>query len=408
MEVVYRRCAGIDVHKEMVVCCVRISESRTRHETRTFATTTKALLELRDWLQALKCTNVAMESTGVYWRPIWHILEGSFELLLANPAHMKNVPGRKTDVQDAHWIADLLAHGLLKGSFIPDAPILELRDLMRTRRQLVAEKARHIQRIQKTLEDANIKATMAMTDLMSQAGRAILKALMEGESDPERLAALGCRTLRKVDKAQLVECLRGHIQPRHRFFIRLHYAHIEHLETAIATVEAEVERAIAPFKPAVELLQTIPGVSETSAQTIIAEMGVEMARFKTSGHLVSWVGLCPRNDESAGKRRSVRIRPGTPWLKTALVQTAWAATRKKNSYLRAQFQRLKARRGPHKAIIAVAASILTAAYNMLWDGNTYQDLGQEHFQRLDKHKAVGRLVRKLEEMGVKVEIANAA
>lgn len=408
MEVVYRRCAGIDVHKEMVVCCVRISESRTHHETQTFATTTKSLLELRDWLSKLKCTHVAMESTGVYWRPVWHILEGSVELLLTNPAHMKNVPGRKTDVQDATWIADLLAHGLLKGSFIPDAPILELRDLMRTRRQLVAEKARHIQRIQKTLEDANIKATMAMTDLMGQAGRAILKAIMEGESDPERLAALGCRTLRKVDKVQLVECLRGYIQPRHRFFIRLHYGHIEHLENIIATVEAEVERVIVPFQPAVELLQTIPGVSVTSAQTIIAEMGVEMGRFPTSGHLVSWVGLCPRNDESAGKRRSVRIRPGTPWLKTALVQAAWASTRKKNSYLRAQFQRLKARRGPHKAIIAVAASILTAAYHMLWDGNTFQDLGQEHFQRLDKDKAVGRLVRKLEELGVKVEIANAA
>ena len=327
MEIMYQRCAGIDVHKENVVCSVRISESRTRHETKTFATTTRELLALCDWLESLRCTHVAMESTGVYWRPVWHILEGHFQLLLANPAHMRNVPGRKTDVLDATWIADLLAHGLLQASFIPDEPIAELRDLMRTRKQFTAEKARHIQRIQKTLEDANIKATMAMTDLTGIAGRAILEALIGGETNPERLATLGSRTLRKVGKAQLVECLRGFVKPRHRFFLRLHYDHILHLETAIRAIEEEVKRLIVPFQEAVDRLQTIPGISETTAQTMIAEMGVEMNRFPTSGHLVSWVGLCPRNDESAGKRRSVRIRPGTPWLKTALVQAAWAATR---------------------------------------------------------------------------------
>jgi len=305
-----------------------------------------------------------MEATGVYWKPVWHILsDGEFTLILANAAHVKNVPGRKTDVADAQWLAELLAHGLIRASFVPEAPTQEMRALLRTRKQLVREAASHIQRIQKTLEDANIKLASVLTDVLGVSGRAILQALIDGERDPEVLLALVHRRV-KAAPEKVLAALTGRVTDRHRFLLRLHMRQIDALDEAITDIDREVNRELAPFRDAVRLLRSIPGVSDLTAQVIVSEIGIDMSRFPSDAHLISWAGICPRNDESAGKRRSNRLRKGAPWLKTTLVQCAWAAVKKKNSYLQAQFHRIKARRGPKKAIMAVAASILTAIYHM--------------------------------------------
>jgi transposase len=407
MEVLYPRCAGLDVHKETVVASIRCVSAPTAREVRTFGTTTSELLALSDWLESHDCTHVAMEATGVYWKPVWHLLEGRFELVLANAQHIRNVPGRKTDVNDAMWIADLLAHGLIRSSFVPPAPIQELRDLTRTRKQLVREVAQHSLRIQKVLEDANIKVASVLSDILGQSGRAMLAAIIAGEADPERLADLAQGTARKK-RAALIEALRGHVTPHHRTMLKLHLALIAALEAALRDVDAAVGKALAPISYTADLLKTMPGVSDIAAHVIVAEIGADMTRFPTAGHLVSWAGLCPRNDESAGKRRSTRVRKSGTWLKTTLVSAAWAAARKKDSYLRSQFLRLKARRGPKKAILAVAASMLTAAYHMLRDGVEYQDLGPDHFERRDTTKAINRLVRRLQDLGCEVELKHAA
>ena len=407
MEVLYPRCVGLDVHKETVVACVRCVSSPIVQEVCTFGTTTRELLKLGEWLDSHGCTHVAMEATGVYWKPVWHLLEGRFELVLANAQHIRNVPGRKTDVNDAMWIADLLAHGLIRSSFVPPTPIQELRDLTRTRKQLVREISQHTQRIQKVLEDANIKMAGVLTDILGLSGRAMLTALIEGEDDPERLADLA-RGRARLKRSELIEALRGHITPHHRALLKLHLGMIASLEAALEEVDALVGKALAPVSRAVDLLKTMPGVSAIVAQVLVAEIGTDMSRFPTAGHLVSWAGLCPRNDESAGKRRSTRVRKGGTWLKTTLVTAAWAGARKKDSYLRAQFLRLKSRRGPKKAILAVAASMLTAAYYMLRDGVEYCDLGPNHFEHLDKSKAVARLVRRLQDLGCQVELKEAA
>jgi transposase len=409
MEVLYARCAGLDVHKETVVACVRlVLNAEAVSEVRTFATTTQGLLALSDWLAERECTHAVMEATGVYWRPVWHVLsDGEIELVLANAAHVKNVPGRKSDVSDAAWLAELLAHGLILGSFVPDGQTQELRALLRTRKQLVREKTRHTQRISKTLEDANIKLDSVLSDLLGRSGRDILAALVAGETDPVRLAALAQPGV-KCPRAKLQETLRGRVTRHHRFLLQLHLGQINAIDAAIATIDGEVEANLTPFRTAVELVSTIPGVSALSAQVIISEIGTDMSRFPTVGHLLSWAGLCPRNDESAGKRRSNRLRKGTPWLKTALVQCAWAAKRKKASYLQAQFLRLKSRRGPQKAICALAASILTAVYHMLRDGTEYQDLGPDHFQRRAKTTQTHQLVRRLQHLGFAVEITPLA
>jgi len=347
-------------------------------------------------------THVAMEATGVYWKPVWHILEGSFELVLANAAHIKGVPGRKTDVGDASWIADLLAHGLIRPSFVPCTSIQALRTLMRTRKQLVREKAQHVQHIQKTLEKANLKFASVASNIMGKSGRAILDALASGETDPEKLADLTEGRL-KSDRQTIVESLRGHVTQNHRFLWKLHLVLIDAIDMSIDSIESEVGSLLEPFRAKAELLTTVPGVSDIVAQVILSEIGLDMSRFATAGHLISWAGLCPRNDESAGKRRSTRLRMGAPWLKTTLVGAAWSATRTKNSYLRAQFMRIKSRRGPKKAIMAVAASILTAAYYMLRDNVAYKDLGPDYFDRQDKSKVADRLVRKLNSLGYAVE-----
>ena len=408
MEVLHARCAGLDVHKDTVVACIRIASKGTAtQDVRTFQTTTSQLLALSDWLSEQEVTHVAMEATGVYWKPVWHILEESFELVLANAAHIKNVPGRKTDVNDAMWISDLLAHGLIRGSFVPEASIQELRALTRTRKQLVREKAQHMQRIQKTLEDANIKLASVITDILGMTGRGILEALIRGETDPEKLVDLRRGRL-KATRAELVEALRGRVTRNHRFLLELHLNQIDALDKSIESVEKEVGELLEPFRAAAELLKTIPGVSDTVADVIIAEIGVDMLRFPTAGHLVSWAGLCPGNDESAGKRRSTRVRKGAPWLKTTLVQAAWAGSRTRGTYLRTQFLRLKTRRGPKKAIMAVAASMLTAIYYMLRDSVPYRDLGPDYFDRMDTTKVTTRLVRRLESLGFHVELKEAS
>jgi transposase len=363
MEVLYPRCAGLDVHKDSVVACARIhhASGAAEHVVETFGTTTTALLALSDWLEQHGCTHVAMEATGVYWKPVWHLLEDSFALVLANASHIRNVPGRKTDVNDARWIADLLAHGLIRSSFVPPTAIQELRTLMRTRKQLVRERVQHLQRIQKTLEDANLKIASVISDVIGPSGRAMLLALIAGETRPEELLAVTTGRL-KAPRASLLDALRGRVRPNHRFLLRLHLDQIVSLEKAIETVDAEVGSNLEPFRERAGHLMTMPGVSDVLAQVIVSEIGVDMSRFPTAAHLVSWAGLCPRNDESAGKRRSTRLRQGATWLKTAMVQAAWAAARAKTGYLRAQFLRLRSRRGPRKAVVAVAASLLTAAY----------------------------------------------
>jgi transposase len=326
-------------------------------------------------------------------------------MVLANATQVRNMPGRKSDVNDATWLAELLAHGLIRPSFVPPAAIQELRDLTRTRKQLVREMARHTLRIQKTLEDANLKLTSVVSNILGTSGRAILTAIVNGESDPERLATLTTGRL-KASKQQIATALRGTITEHHRFMIKLHLDQIDQIEQAVRDVE--VRAGAAPFRSAIELLSTIPGVSETTATVIVAEIGDDMSRFPSAGHLLSWAGLCPRLDESAGKRMSNRTRKGAPWLKTVLVQAAWPATTKRNSYFRAQFQRLKSRRGPKKAIVAVAASILTAAYHMLRTGAEYHDLGGDHFDRLNQRNAKDRLVKRLSALGYRVTLEPAA
>jgi transposase len=345
MEVLYPHCAGLDVHKDTVVACARhmVNGTVTR-EIRTFRTTTKDLLALSEWLASQGCTHVAMEATGVYWKPVWHILsDGDVTLVLAHAAHVKNVPGRKTDVNDATWLADLLAHGLIRGSFVPDAQTQELRALLRTRKQFVRERSSHVQRLQKTLEDANIKLDGVISDIIGLSGRRMIQALIAGESDPEVLAALAHRRIKAAPEA-LREALRGRVTDHHRFLLQLHLQHIDALDAALSAIDREVGIHVEPFHTEVLLLTTIPGVNDLSAHVIRAEIGGDMSRFPSVGHLISWSGFCPRNDESAGKRRSNRMRKGAPWLKTTLIQCAWAATRKNGSYLQAQFQRLRARR----------------------------------------------------------------
>jgi transposase len=405
MEVLYPHCAGLDVHKDTVVACVRhMVEGTVKREVRTFKTTTAALMLLSAWLSEEGCTHVVMEATGVYWKPVWHILsDEECELILANAAHVKNVPGRKTDVNDATWLAELMAHGLVRGSFVPDERTQDMRELLRDRKQFVRERTSHIQRIQKTLEDANIKLDCVITDIVGLTGTRMIEAIIEGVTDPSALASLAHRRI-KASPSELEAALRGRVTARHRFMLKLHLDHLLALDEAIARIDKEVDASVDSFRQAITILSTIPGISQLSAEVILAEIGIDMNRFASAGHLISWAGLCPRNDESAGKRRSTRMRKGAPWLKTTLVQCAWAATRTKGSYLQSQFQRLRARRGAKKAIGGVAASILTAAYHMLKNGALYQDLGPSHFDIQAKSKQTTRLITRLQNLGFAVQI----
>jgi transposase len=405
MEVLHERCAGLDVHKDTVVACVRMAQDgRVTREVRTFKTTTRELLALAGWLDSHGVRHVAMEATGVYWKPVWHILsDGEFELVLANAAHVKNVPGRKSDVSDAEWLADLAAHGLIRASFVPGTQTQELRALLRTRKQLVRESSSHTLRIQKTLEDANIKLDSVISDIVGLSGRRMIKAMVAGESDPATLAALAHRRI-KASQDELCEALHGRLTRHHRFLLGLHLGHIDNIDTAIDQIDQQIEADLEPFRAAAQLLTSIPGVSHLAAQTIVAEIGIDMSRFPTCGHLISWAGLCPRSDQSAGKRRSTRLRKGNRWLKTMLIQCAQAARKTKATYLHAQFLRIRARRGVKKAVAAVAASILTAAYHMLSTGTFYRDLGPQHFDRRHKGAQAKRLVARIRNLGYRVEL----
>jgi len=404
MEVLYARCAALDVHKKTIVACARCADGREVHRhVRTFGTTTKGLLELCAWLEQHGCTHVGMEATGVYWKPVWHVLEGHFELVLGNAAHLKNVPGRKTDKNDAMWLADLMACGLIKASFVPPTPIQQLRDLTRTRKQLVRESTQHVQRIQKVLEDANIKLDNVISDVMGLSGRAILRAMIGGESDPQKLAELGHAQL-KCSREELAEALHGKVTDHHRFLLKLHLETYEQLHRSIDELEGHIERHVGPFLEDVELLKTIPGVSDVTAYVLMAEVGLDMSRFPTDANLRSWAGLCPGNDESAGKRKSTRIRHGAPWLKETLVQAAWAASRKRNTFFNARYYRVRARRGHKKAVVAVAAAMLTAAYHVLRTRTPYRELGPKHYERRDVAKTTTHLLRRLHDLGVEVQI----
>lgn len=404
MQVIHRCCAGLDVHKQTVVACVRIARDREAvQHVETFATTTLGLLTMADWLSSYDVSVVGMEATGVYWKPVWHVLEGHFDLVLANAAHVKNVPGRKTDINDAMWLADLLAHGLIRSSFVPPSAVQELRTLTRTRKQFVRERSAHLQRIEKLLEDANLKISVLLSDLQGKSGRAVLDAIVAGHDDPVFLVS--CISVRvKATRAELLEALRGQITPHHRFMLKLHLTHINAVDAAIAAIEQEVGDALTPFRESAAHLSTMPGLSAVSASVVLAEIGVDMSRFPSAAHLVSWAGLCPRNDESAGKRRSTRLRHGGTWLKTTLVQAAWAAVRVKGGYLQAQFHRLRSRRGAKKAIMAVAASMLAAAWHMLRNQTDWKDLGAAHFDRADRTKTVKRLLKRLRDIGVNAQI----
>lgn len=407
MEVMHKTCAGMDVHKDSIVVCVRsMKGSKVDREVRVFGTKTHELNELGDWLEERGCEVAVIEATGVYWKPVWAVLAGRVELVLANAHEVRNVPGRKTDMNDAMWLADLIAHGLVRASFVPPEPIADLRDLTRTRKQLSREVVEHTQRIQKVLETCNIKLSSVASDILGKSGRAMLEAIVAGEDDPVKLADLARGAL-KAKRGKLMQALHGRVRDHHRTLISMHLRLIDSLQAAIEEIEKKIEEELRPFAKAVELLQTIPGVGPTAAQTIIAEVGVDMTRFRSAGHLRSWAGLCPRMDESAGKRRSTRMRKGNVWLKTMLVQCAWAGIRKEG-YLRALFLRIRGRQGAKKAICAVAAAILTAIHGILRDHEPYRDLGSEHFNRHDRQRTASRLARRIRSLGYEIEMRPAA
>jgi transposase len=416
MDVMHERVAGLDVHKETIVACVRImTGGKASRECRTFETTTAGLEALLSWLTESGCTHVALEATGVYWKPVWNILsEGKFELTLANAAHIKNVPGRKTDMNDAMWIADLVSCGLIKASFVPEQEIQELRSLLRARKQLTREQSRQVQRIQKTLEEANIKLDSVITDIMGVSGRRMIEAMIQGVRNPFKLAELADRRI-KASRKQLYDALHGRLTNHHRFMLQLYLRQYDALAGAIAEIDQEINAAIermdsevvagqATFCSLIDLLCTIPGVGELAAKTILAEISTDMSRFPTAGHLLAWAGMCPGQNESAGKRKSSRLRKGSSWLKTSLVQCAWCATRKKDSYYKAQFSRLRGKHGAKKAICAVAASMLTAIYHMLKDGTEHQDLGANHFDRRSVQIKARRLAAQIARLGFQVEL----
>ena len=405
MEILYPRCCGLDVHKRTVVACLLVSgpEGQAAKEIRTFGTMTADLLALSDWLAAAGCTHVAMEATGAFWKPIYNLLEDRFAVLVVNAAHIKAVPGRKTDVRDAEWIADLLRHGLLRASFIPDRPQRELRELTRYRTTLIHDRANEVNRLQKVLEGANIKLASVATDILGQSGHDILVALVSGTSDAAALAQLARGRLREKIP-QLEQALSGQFGPHQRFLIAQQLAHIDFLDASLERVSAEIGERLRPFESALVRLQTIPGVGQRTAQVLLAEIGADLSRFPSAGHLASWAGLCPGNDESAGKRRSGRTRKGNVWLRTALVEAALAAARTKDTYLAAQYRRLAARRGAKRAAVAVAHSLLVMVYALLTQQQVYHELGGQYFDAHDRQAVQRRLVRRLEALGYAVSL----
>ncbi len=405
MEVLYRCCCGLDVHARTVVACL-IKDGKK--QTRTFSTMTDELLVLLDWLSAEDCTQVAIESTGVYWKPVFNLLEGVVEVVLVNARHVKAVPGRKTDVRDCEWLADLLRHGLLKASFIPPLEIREVRELTRYRQTLVREQASVANRVQRIIESGNIKLGQVASNALGVSGRLMLRALCDGETDGAKLAALARGQLKKKE-SELRRALTGRLSLAQRFVLRELLDRYEELEAALARASEEIKREVAkcadPFvAEAVELLQTIPGVGQRVAEVIVSEIGVDMRRFPSDGHLASWAGMCPGSNESAGKRKSGRTTKGSVYLRNALVQAAWAATHTKETYLAAQYQRLAKRKGKNRALVAVGHSILVIIYHVLLRKESYSELGGDYFDQRNVEVQRHRLVRQLERLGVKVTL----
>ena len=409
MDVIVERPAALDVHKAQVTACVRIpGESRERRsEVREFSTMVGGLLVLRDWLKAHGVTQVAMEATSVYWKPVWAVLEDDFELLLVNARHVKNLPGRKTDVKDAEWLCQLLEAGLLRASFVPPKPIRALRQLTRYRKAQIKERQREANRLHKALEDTGIKLDCVATDILGKSGRDMLDALCHGTTDPEVLADLARGRLRAKIPA-LKQALEGRFEPLHALLVSSILAHLDFLDEQVERLSDAIEEQLRPFAPAVELLRTVDGIETRTAQNILAEIGVDMSVFPTAGHLASWAGQCPGNDQSAGKRRSGRTRKGSKWLNDALKDAAMSAVRTNDSYLQAQYQRLRPRVGHGRALGAVKHSILCACWHMLTNGELYRDLGGDYFRKRDPERQTKRLVAQLERLGHKVTLETLA
>ena len=411
MDIVYPCCAGLDVHKKTVVACVRrlAANGKVHKEVRTFGTMTSNLLSLADWLAQEGVTHAAMESTGVYWKPVWNILDEQFQLLLVNARHIKQVPGRKTDVKDSEWIAELLQHGLLRGSFVPPAPQRELRELTRQRMQLMHQKASVANRIQKILEDANVKLASVATDVLGVSARDMLQAIIAGQENPAVLADLARRKLRaKIPELQ--SALQGRVTEHHRFMLKLLLDQVTQLEELIERLSQRITATLpASMKEALPRLVQVPGVAARATENILAEIGTNMGQFPTAGHLCSWVGMCPGNNASAGKHKSGRTTKGNQWLRSTLVQVAWAASHTKDTYVATQYRRLAGRRGKKRALVAVAHTILIILYHLLKKPDaTYRDLGPAYLDQLQSKQLTNHLVRRLERLGYKVSLERAA
>jgi transposase len=405
MRVVYTRCCGLDVHKESISACLLTPDDQggMQQQVRRFGTMTRDLLELSDWLACNQVTHLAMESTGVYWKPVWNVLEATFTILLVNAQHVKAVPGRKTDTKDCEWLADLLQHGLLRGSFVPPSPIRQLRDLTRTRASLRQDHTAVANRMQKVLEDANVKLASVATDWLGVSGRDILSRMLDGEQDAGKLADL-CRGRLRDKIPEMQRALEGRMTDHHRWMLHLQREQLEFLEAQIAKLDAKIQEHMSDYQKAVDLCTTIPGIEAVAAANLIAEIGVNMDQFPSAQHLASWAGLCPGNNESAGKRLSGKARNGSIWLRRNLCQAAWAASHTKNTYLSAQFRRLAARKGKKRAIVAVAHTILVIVFHMLKNQQPYSDLGADYFDRRNTDQLKRSLVRRLERLGVPVSI----
>lgn len=403
MEAIVERCCGLDVHKDTVVACILIGqrEGRARKEIRTFGTTTAQLETLRAWVLEAGCTQVGMESTGVYWVPVYAVLEGAVELIVGNAAHIKNVPGRKTDVKDAQWIAELVRCGLIRKSFVPPKWQRALRDLTRYRRKLVEAQASERNRLQRLLETCNIKLASVASDVFGLSGRDIIRALVSGDATAEEMADLARGNLRKK-RGELVLALRGKVEAHHRFMLDIQLKRVEEIEANVAVVDAKIDEAVAPHRDAIDRLRAIPGVERVAAITIIAELGIDMTVFPSSAHAAAWAGVCPSNNESAGKRMNQAKRRGNVHLSTALVQAAMGASRTRDTYLKARFWKIASRAGKKRAAVAVAHSILTAAYEMLKVNAPYNDLGPNYLDKFLNQRTEQRLVRRLEAMGYEV------
>jgi transposase len=409
MDVMHWRCAGLDVHEAFVVVCCRVvaADGRVTKDTRQYSTMTNDLLRLGDWLAELGVSHVAMESSGVFWKPIWNLLEDRFTILLVNAQHVKQVPGRKTDVSDAEWLAQLLQHGLLRASLVPPTPIRDLRDLTRHRTSLLQERTRVVNRIHKVLEDANIKLSAVISDIMGVSGRAMLQAIIAGDRDAVQTAELAQRRMRSKRPA-LVEALTGRVRPHHRYLLQTLLTHADFLSGQVAVLDAHIDEQLRPFAPELALLRTIPGLKHRAGECVLVEVGATMTVFPSAAHLCSGAAVCPGHDETGGKRRSGKTRRGNRWLRGALTEAAWAASKSQSTYFHGQYRRLAARRGKKRAIVAVSHSLLIAAYHVLHDRVPYAELGVAHFDRLAPQQLTRSLVKRLERLGHKVTLEPSA